>query len=1535
MTVLSNTTPSVVANAVDNGRVAPNTPVSHLFLVLKSSDEQETALRGLLDDQQDKSSPNYHQWMTPDAFGATFGVASGDVAKVAAWLQDSGFAVQPVARGGRILQFSGTTGQVETAFQTELHHITVNGEAHISNTKDISVPSALTPVIAGISALNDFHPKSRAVNPHKLVMGADGQLYPVIPGTDAPDYTSLSSGSHYVGPADLATIYNGKTLLASGIDGTGVTIGIIGQTSVNLSDVQTYRQLFNLPDNDPLIVNVGPPPAIIGDDIESDLDLELAGALAVRAQIKFFTAGGSLLDGGVSTSALTAVDTNGADIISLSYGGCELSNGSSGTAYWNSLWQQAAAQGQTVFVSTGDSSATGCASSSAALANTATSGTYGVNALGSSAYNVAVGGSEFNEGTTTGLTSYWGPGGFSPYGTALSYIPETVWSEGSFDIVQTESGVAGSGGGVSMFTGRPPWQTGTGISSTADPAGPTFTASGAIPASQLHRLVPDVALIAASGHDGTIFCSEGSCKINSDGTVGSLGIVGGTSVATPTMAGFQALINQKNGGRQGNANYYYYKLAAANTAANCASTLPPAATCNFFDTVTGDNYSPKTSTGKYNASTGTISGTLGTDYIGFPATTGFDEATGLGTPNITNLATNWSKVTFNASKTALTLTPTTTTHGTAIAFTINVTANAGTPSGQVSLIAVGQPAGAGDSNVYPLTSGTATGNVVNLPGGTYSVIARYTGDSVYGASDSAPVTVTISKEPSTTYLNSYNITTAGAVNSATTFAYGTSIYLDTEIQGNSIGGFTNNGVPTNGAPTGTVLFNVASGATALPSYTSNLDSYGATYLEIAQTFTNFLIYANYQALVPGPYTVAATYSGDNSFGTSNASASVTVVKATVAPVLRAASAEIASGATTTFNVTIAASGGGVLPTGTVTLTDNTTSKVLGSAVLANGAAVVTTNLITSNGAHSVVAAYSGDGNYNTTTSAAATVTVGGTATSLLLGSTISTAKVLTSIPLVATVPSGVTGTVYFYDGAVALGSATISTATLTATLNVAMLAAGTHNLTATYAGTATYQSATSAVLPIVITQNTPTLQLTSQLADATAANVAMNGVLTLSPANTAAANPAPSVPIQFLDGATVLGSVPLSYTLNYHTYAAAYTTAVLKPGPHTLSASFAGDLNYAAATSNIQTVNIGLTNTAITSAPSATPTGVPFSVTATVTTQVASTVSITGTVSFYDGATFLGKANVTNGSATLTTATLNGVSTHSVTATYSGDNNYYTSTSTGVSVIVVKQASVIAVSANPTSVTPVQPTVLTATVTAAVAGSPTGTVTFSDNGVPLGSPVNLVGGQAQLPTLLLSGAQSISATYSGDTSFLASSTTSSATVTVAPLDFTLTPVSPISLSVMPGASAVVTFNVTPLYLIYPGPVTFSASGLPTGATYMVTPSSIAANGGAQLVTITITTAPALTRNAMPSRMAPIALALLAPLLALGGLRGRRGRLCFLALAIVMFLIGSISGCGSGATGNGFFGQAPRTYPVVIAATSGTMQHTINVSLQVQ
>ena len=469
--------------AVHGARLSASKQLPHLKLVLTSSADQEAALQELMTQQQDKTSPNFHKWLTPEAFGASFGPAQADIAKVSAWLADEGMQVESVSKSGRIVTFTGSVAQVESAFHTEISHVTVEGEAHVANTlTDISIPAALSSVVGGIARLNDVFPKHVGNMAHAGTVQLDAagnaaQNSSQTPGGPTPFY-GTATGTHYVTPGDAAVIYNTKPLTAAGIDGTGQTIAIIAQTNIDVADVQKFRSMFGLPKNDPQFVYVDQDPGLNGDDGEAYLDAEWGGSLAPNAQVKFIVSSPNYFSGGVDAAALYAVENNIGDIISLSYGGCEYNNGAVYTAYWNGLWEQAASQGQTVFVSSGDSGAAGCTSSSATPtpASPPTGLQYSVNSLGSSAYNVAMGGSmfvDFNPAT------YWGATGGTtiPFINALSYIPESPVNQSRLapnylnstsTAYQTGSGVFAGGGGVSIYTARPSWQTGSGIPTNAD-----------------------------------------------------------------------------------------------------------------------------------------------------------------------------------------------------------------------------------------------------------------------------------------------------------------------------------------------------------------------------------------------------------------------------------------------------------------------------------------------------------------------------------------------------------------------------------------------------------------------------------------------------------------------------------------------------------------------------------------------------------------------------------------------------------------------------------------------------------------------------------------------------------------------------------------------------------------------------------------------------------------------------------------------------------------------------------------------------------
>jgi subtilase family serine protease len=205
---IPDSTPRVLRNAVDQGPMEGSTKLGPMFLILKSSPEQEQALQTLLNEQQDKRSPNYHRWLTPDEFGAAFGVEESDLQQISDWLTNHGFTVNNVARGRRSVTFSGTAAQVEEALHTEIHNYLVDGERHFANSTDISIPEALAPVLIGVSSLDDFKPRP----PHSPV----GVVTGGIDNTPVPPLTA-TGGSHYMSPGDFSIIYNTQPLLQNNL----------------------------------------------------------------------------------------------------------------------------------------------------------------------------------------------------------------------------------------------------------------------------------------------------------------------------------------------------------------------------------------------------------------------------------------------------------------------------------------------------------------------------------------------------------------------------------------------------------------------------------------------------------------------------------------------------------------------------------------------------------------------------------------------------------------------------------------------------------------------------------------------------------------------------------------------------------------------------------------------------------------------------------------------------------------------------------------------------------------------------------------------------------------------------------------------------------------------------------------------------------------------------------------------------------------------------------------------------------------------
>jgi len=420
----------------DRGTVADAQPMTRIMLLFQRSAEQEASLRQLMNEQQAKGSANYHAWLTPEDFGKKFGPADADVQAVTDWLTSRGFQNIKVAKGKTVVEFSGNVGQVRNAFGTEIHKYDVRGKEHFANTSDPQIPAALAPVVRGVVALHNFRPKPMVHSLGTFQRNAKtGAVRPAF------TFTDVNGTFNAVGPADFAKIYN----IPSGADGTGQSIAIVGQTNINIQDVRDFRNIFGLPVNDPQIILNGPDPGLVsGDETESDLDVQWAGAVAPNAQIIFVATQTTDTDAvaGVDASAVYIVDNNIAPVLSESYGACEAGLTTAGNAFYNSLWQQAAAEGITVLIASGDNGSAGCDDP-----NTETSAVKGlaVSGFASTPFNVAVGGTDFDDKNNS--ASYWNTTNTTPgQASAKGYIPETTWNDSCASTTPATCSTVKSGG---------------------------------------------------------------------------------------------------------------------------------------------------------------------------------------------------------------------------------------------------------------------------------------------------------------------------------------------------------------------------------------------------------------------------------------------------------------------------------------------------------------------------------------------------------------------------------------------------------------------------------------------------------------------------------------------------------------------------------------------------------------------------------------------------------------------------------------------------------------------------------------------------------------------------------------------------------------------------------------------------------------------------------------------------------------------------------------------------------------------------------
>lgn len=928
VTLKGNVNPQANA-ANDRGPVSSSFEMPELTLVLSRGADQQAAFDAFVSSQYDPGSPNYHQWLTPLEIGQRFGPSAADIATISSWLNSHGLAVLNVAPDRMTIRFSGTAAQVQGAFHTQIHHLSVQGAPYYANMTNPQIPVALAPVVLGVKELNNFLPRplhkvgsvvrfnkqlghwERALNPpagtpDALAAGAakpefGGGAHPMF-GYNANCGSGGGSSCSYlvedVGPYDFATMYNVLPLWNAGTNGSGQTIAIAGTSLISASDVSNFRSIFGLPGG-PAIQQIDTKAsgttatqctstsstAACGqsDMLENSLDVEWSGAIAPAAQVDLVVTGQpsscmSNNSGCIDTvydSAQYVVANKTANILSVSYGQCELGEGTSGNVAYYDLWQSAAAEGISVLVATGDSGSPACDQGGDANGNPY-SAQFGltVSGLASTPFNTAVGGTDFSwckptvdsTGNTIGCPAstsspgpYWSSNNSGQgHSSAIGYVPEIPWNDScmnpiwasyldslavymktgtppsnpeaacnwvqnNYQQIFNQSSGNGSSGGTMLATFIDTIGGSGGMSNCvsntydSNPNNPTCnvgassvtTAGGSVPLTndgwqkpswQMGvpgvpndgvRDLPDVSFFAGDGdlQSATLVCDSnylgGSCSASLGGTSGGPSLVelGGTSVATPEMAGVMALINQKAGGPQGLPNSQLYSLALKQNYSSCSaeSVSAGSAGCFFNDVDQGTNgmpcdlgapeggaqYNSQNQSWQLTSTTAGINspncvavnsgdkvGTLvvpgSSNTEGFDAGLGYDLATGLGSLNVANVVNGWSAIVVGTAPATVTVTPQSSSVNSNVALNVSITvAGTGiTPTGTVVLSAsnggftAAQQLSASGTAAFtiPMETFTASGSV--------TLTARYSGDSVYAAATgTAAVTVNYIQPP--------------------------------------------------------------------------------------------------------------------------------------------------------------------------------------------------------------------------------------------------------------------------------------------------------------------------------------------------------------------------------------------------------------------------------------------------------------------------------------------------------------------------------------------------------------------------------------------------------------------------------------------------------------------------------------------------------------------------------------------------------------------------------------------------------------------
>jgi subtilase family serine protease len=1699
LTTLRGSLNPAAIGATDRGSVSADLPMVPTMVLSRSADQQ-AAFDAFVASQYDQNSPNFHHWLTPQQIGAQYGPAPADISTISSWLTSHGFAVKIIAADGMTIQFSGTAGQVESAFHTEIHNLSLNGKAHIANVTDPQIPSAIAPVVVGIKGLHNFlpHPLHRIGSKVQLSPDAHGWVkLQTSSGTgfaagplklQAPAASTISPSSpkpsfyinNYnlgveedIAPFDFAKIYNLPSTWPSTVNGAGQIITILGTSDINFTDVANFKSAFGLPagltpilahgpDGDPGNCGTNPGSDVCngGDVGENSLDVEWSGAVAPGAQVVLVTGAYNsqtdptndpLFDNAqwtIQNSTVPGSAVFGSRIMSLSYGECELFNGTASNVAYNNLWETAASAGFAVFVATGDSGSPSCDQGGNAYGYPYEA-QYGlsVSGLASSPYNTAVGGTDFSwcrptliqsgssagyvQGcSSTNASTYWNTSNSSQQATAKNYVPETPWNdtclnpinaafmesiatfvgagtystpEEACNFVYADSlqlyfydgdpalmgyvdTVGGSGGASNCVvntttsttigscnstdtsTGSgygnltlandgwpsPPWQVGSGVTGTS---GLTT------------RAIPDISFFAGDGtfDTATLICvtNDGAecTNISNTGTSTSGGAeeVGGTSVATPEMAGVMALINQKAGGAQGSPNTQLYQLADRQTYSECsAESVTNSSSCYFQSIDEGTNSMPcaaSTSdleggavyagngewerTSQYYAlaspncsivNSGDVVGTLS----GYSAVAGFNLATGLGSLNVANVVNAWvSDAGTDATTMTVTPTPSTITINQALSVVVSVTGASGTPTGIITLTGDGYSS-AETIGTAPCTSNTSC--TFNIPANTLAAGSGITLTAYYGGNG----TYATNSKTTTITVNVMTPTVGVSAPASGNVANPTSVTVSVTGPAGSTA-----------APTGTIYLKSGSYTSATETILSGTCT--------SNTSCSFTIPAN--SLAVATDTITADYSGDANYAGNTGSTSIIVTGSAgsvTATTGSGQSAAVSTAYATPLQATVKDSGGNLLSGVTVTFTAPASGA---SGTFANGTAtttavsnssgVATASTFTANtivGTVSIIASASGANSAtftlsNTAGAPASVTATAGSGQSAAISTAYTTALQATVKDSSGNLVSGVTVT-FTAPASGASGTFATGTATTTAVTNSSGVATASTFTANTVAGTvsivASATGATSATFTLTNTAGSPaSVTATAGNGQSAAISTAYATALQAT-VKDGSGNP--------ISGVTVTFTAPASGASGTFANSTATTTAVTNSSGVATASTFtantvAGTVSIIASTSGANSATFTLTNTP--GAPASVTASVGSGQSAAITTAYITalqatvkdsggnpisgvTVTFTAPASGASGTFANGTATTTavtnsSGVATASTFTANAIAgTVSVIASATGATSA-TFTLTNTSTILTPT---ITVTPSPTSIDSGQSLGVTVSVTGAGA-TPTGTVSLKSGSYtsstetigtsPCTSNTNC---SFTIPAnSLTSGSDTITANYSGNSTYAAGSNTGSVSVTESV--YTLAASTPAAVS--PGSSTTSTITGTTSSTDYTGTVTLSSTctltNAPTGAVSLPSCSvsgtitysnGVATGSGTATVYTTAQSTVDLVRPKLPGGKRPGGRDLLgagsgvvlALLVFFGIPARRRSWRAMLSILVVLVAIGALASCGGGGSSGG-------------------------------